>query len=370
MTGSESVRARLETLPRKIRIPLQTLLDAGQLSEEILATVLDAADLAGDSAPLLGFAIGYLYMTSCGVPLQDTIQMAKAQGRRVNLRWSTKRWQTEHSRLSRAAALHQLAAANVRYDLSSFRRHLPAQFTGYLIPNSRRLAMEGFRQRHCVASYHDLIARGAFAIAVVFLDHQRWTVQIAQTADPQSPLRIAAIHTREDATPSPAQRASIEAILGIEMERAPDSMGEKRHCYLENLRRILPVLRELHVSSVLVSFEGSGDEGSISGVCFEPELAHEPSVEVESLRMLHDTDTGRWIRHYPLELRPLTEAIEVLTQDYLEEAGVNWYDGDGGFGELTIEVDQGTVQLEINTRYIQGSLEFSRELDILTGESL
>jgi hypothetical protein len=162
----------------------------------------------------------------------------------------------------------------------------------------------------------------------------------------------------------------IQTILGIEMEKLPATPQPERHCYLENLRRVLPVLRELRVNAVIVSFDGSGDSGSISDVTFDPKLSAESEVEVESTHVEMDAATGRWVQKRSLGRRTLTEAIEALTDDYLNEAGVNWYDNDGGFGELTIGVDEGTVRLEIHTRWMEDSLAYDRARTIVTGAIL
>ena len=63
-------------------------------------------------------------------------------------------------------------------------------------------------------------------------------------------------------------------------------------------------------------------------------------------------------------------AIEELTDDYLAETNVDWYNNDGGFGELIIDVDEGTVALEVSVRFTESSTEYSCTRDIVTGEEL
>jgi len=57
------------------------LLTAGQIDPFDLQTILDAGDLSGEHARLLGFAVAFQHL--------------RAQGRPVNLGWSAKRWQAE-----------------------------------------------------------------------------------------------------------------------------------------------------------------------------------------------------------------------------------------------------------------------------------
>jgi hypothetical protein len=104
MTQETRINHRLATLPPKVAVPFRQLLAAGQLTEDVLAVVLDAGDLADDPSKLVGFAVGYLHLRSQGVPVNDVVRMAKSQRRRINLAWSAKRWELEHERLSRAEA--------------------------------------------------------------------------------------------------------------------------------------------------------------------------------------------------------------------------------------------------------------------------
>jgi hypothetical protein len=270
--GEGPIAARLDALPRKVALPLRELLGVGQLSNDTLQTVLDAAELAGSPAKALGFAVGYLHLQSEGIPMKDVIQMARRQKRPIRLDWSARRWKEEHDRLSRAETLIRLGEANVCYELSDVAACLPVRFRGYLIRSSRRLGMEGLRQRHCVASYHAQIQAGYCALCTVFIDRQRWTVQLGRTGDAKAPLRITQVRSRFNKVPTRAVSEAIHRELGIEpaspcgpMPR--DAEGVLR-TYMENLRRILPVLRAHQVKHVTVSFDGSGDSGSIEEVSF------------------------------------------------------------------------------------------------------
>lgn len=372
--GEGPIATRLDGLPRKVALPLRELLGVGQLSNETLETVLDAAELAGSQTKVLGFAVGYLHLQSQGVPVKDVIQMARRQKRHIRLDWSARRWREEHDRLSRAETLIRLGEANVCYELSDVASCLPARFRGYLIRSSRRLGMEGLRQRHCVASYHTQIQTGYCAICTVFIDRQRWTVQLARSGDPKAPLRIVQIRSRFNKVPTREIRDAIHLELGIEPERARGAMpvdedGRPR-TYMENLRRILPVLREHQVKHVTVSFDGGGDDGSISDVSFGQSKidAEALKVEVEIASRLLQND--KWITSRLVERHDLQSAIEAVTNDYLEETDVDWYNGDGGYGELNIDVEAGTVSLEVSVRYTESSTQFSATRDIASGEDV
>jgi hypothetical protein len=337
--------------------------------------VLDAAELAGSPMKALGFAVGFLYLQSQRVPLKDVIRMARAQRRRIRLDWSARRWQEEHDRLSRAETLKRLREENVHYDVSEAAALLPAHFRGYLIRSSRRLGMEGLRQRHCVAGYHALIQAGYCVIASVLVCRERWTVQLARTGDGETPLRIVQIRSRFNKVPTRDVREAIHRELAIPMEPRAGAQGvgldeARPHAYMDNLRRILPVLRENGVRRVTVRFDGSGDSGSIDDVDYGDAAIDGSTLTVEIDVMHRVLQDGRWVTSRVLEKKDLDTAIEELTDDYLAETNVDWYNNDGGFGDLTIDVDEGTVALEVSVRFTESSTEYSCTRDIVTGEEL
>ena len=64
------------------------------------------------------------------------------------------------------------------------------------------------------------------------------------------------------------------------------------------------------------------------------------------------------------------EAIRALTDEYLEEVDVDWYNNDGGQGHLEINVEAGTVELEVSTNYTERTTEVFTTRDIATGEEV
>jgi hypothetical protein len=367
------VENRLKLLSPKVGIPFQKLLAAGQLNEQVVETVLDAGELAGDTSKLVAFTAGMMYLQSQGVPVHDVIDMAKKQGRRINLGWSGNRWKEEHSRLSQAETLRRLAQENVTYDVSKFSAYLPKCFPGYLIRSSRRLGMEGLRQRHCIANYHDQLLAGHCAIACVFVRKQRWTVQLAVTGNKEVPLRIVQIKTRFNGTPSNDVSIHIHSALQIKQVKASTEY-ETEHTpaertYIENLRRVLPVLRDLGLMQVTVRFDGSGDSGSIDKAEFEPAIKP-AGITVPVRRATREFIQGDWRYAYSVEQVSLDAAINDIAHDYLDETGVDWYNNDGGYGDLVIDVAQGTVALAVNVRTSDSHTEYAATKDIETGEVL
>lgn len=360
---------RLDALSPKVAMPFRHLLASEQLDQSLLETVLDAGDLARDHSKLLAFTIGLLHLRAQSVPVIDTVRMAKQQGRRINLGWSAKRWKAEHDRLARAETLRRLTAEeNTQYDLEQFESKLPASFAGYLIRSSRRLGMEGLRQRHCVAGYHHQVMAGACAIAAVFVDHQRWTVQLIR--DPNNgAVCITQIRTRRNGIPNQEVTEAIEQELACKVREPYARMhahAQRESLYLENLQRLLPVLRDLEVKKVDVYFDGAGDSGAIDSVDFDRDNVAQTQVEIESAETRHVD--SEWRQTRVVKQCTLYKAIEELTDDYLEATGVDWYNNDGGYGELNLDVEAGTVTMEVNVRFTESETEFHSVKDIETGD--
>ncbi len=364
-----AIEERLDHLPRKIAQPFRALLCAGHLDGETLSVILDAGELAGDTTKLLAFATSYFALSGQQVPVRDVIRMAKAQKRKIKLSWSAKRWKAEHDRLSRAEALSKLAGENILYDVSAFERHLPQGFRGYLIRSSRRLGMEGLRQRHCVAGYHTLIKAGTTAIAAVFVGRKRWTVELFRTHDEHHPLRIGQIKSRYNENAAGDVRSVIHDLLGISTETRPPLQEEATGLlYRDTLNRILPVLRGQGIQEVTVQFDGSGDSGSIDTVECETGMSLPAEVTVECRHIAREFADGRWVPVTGLKECSLEQAIQDLTYDYLDEAGVDWYNNDGGYGELVIDVAAETVSLSIDVRQTYTDCAFDQTLHIPTGD--
>lgn len=357
-------------IPRKVRIALADLLKIGMLTEYTVETIGQAATLSNQPQHLLGFAIGMLDRRMNGVPVADTVRMAYELGRRVNLRWSPRRWREEHDKLSRLVTVKRLREDNVEYNLSAYERHLPRKWPGYLLRSRVKLALEGHRQDHCVASYDEEVGAGRCAIATVFVDRKRWTVELVQTGRDQDPLGIRQIQGRRNRRPTAAQRRAVHEALGLQKPARPPADehrgwapgDDRERPYVRNLQRALRVLRALDVTVVRVTFAGSGDSGQIDDIHIHPEEAGQATVTCELQQVDHIR--GQWHGVTVPHEVTVREAIHAITLDYLEHTGVDWYNNEGGQGHLEIDVEAGTVELMIErTMYAD-----IREID--TGDSV
>ena len=133
---------------------------------------------------------------------------------------------------------------------------------------------------------------------------------------------------------------------------------------MENLRRVLPVLRQHGIDKVTVSFNGEGDSGSIEDILYEPRGNEEAvkALPVEHISTSSFFDDGQWRRHATPEQSTLNEAIDALTYDYLEETNVDWYNNDGGGGEFTIDFRSQCIEAYIDCHYTESILEHSNSI--------
>lgn len=357
------IEKRLVKLPKKCAGVLRGLWELKHLDEFSLQSILDAGDLSNDKSRLSAFATSFLFLRSQSVPVSDVIAMSKSHNRRINLWWSPKRWSEQHDRLARFETLDRLNRENVIYDVSYFERTLPTAFSGYIVRSSRRLGMEGLRQRHCVASWHSRLMTGTTAICAVFIDKVRWTVEVIKRENSDHPLMIGQIKSRFNRSPSVDIRSRIYAELGIE-ETYTSSVATMRdystRAWKENLRRLIPVFEQLEMGVIAVNFFGGGDSGSIDSIDMD---AEHRSQRVNVVEYSRSWENGTWHGQILEQEKSLYEAVEDLVYDYLEETGVDWYNNDGGRGEFTIDVENRTIEASIDCYYTESNTEHSAEIE-------
>jgi hypothetical protein len=126
----------------------------------------------------------------------------------------------------------------------------------------------------------------------------------------------------------------------------------------EYIQTALAKLKEFGAAEVVIYFDGSGDSGSIDSVQIRqsdgkvvPNLADLfVDYPVEKSRYVD----GEWLNEIEVKQMPIADALEKYTYDELERTNVDWYNNDGGFGELRITLsDDVSIELEVNQRYTE-----------------
>lgn len=113
-----------------------------------------------------------------------------------------------------------------------------------------------------------------------------------------------------------------------------------------NKASLFAALRHAGITTVVVTFDGSGDSGQIEDIQAHAgdQLADIPTTPVEIARLdFHATEPERLTE-------PLSEAIETLAYAFLEQTHGGWENNEGAFGEFVFDVAGETITLDYNER--------------------
>ena len=113
-----------------------------------------------------------------------------------------------------------------------------------------------------------------------------------------------------------------------------------------NKAALFDALAAAGITSVLVTFDGSGDSGQIEDVdaTRNGEAVELPAVEIEIATPVWD---GSGLDR---RAQPLAEAIETLAYAFLEDTHDGWEINEGAYGAFTFDVAERSVQLDYNER--------------------
>ena len=115
---------------------------------------------------------------------------------------------------------------------------------------------------------------------------------------------------------------------------------------------LLTQLRTLGIKTVRVEFSGGGDSGDIDAIeALDASGSHinitQHMLDWPQNQSTHDPDTNSWITETNVKAQELHEIIKQVTFDALEEAGMDWYNNDGGQGNLTIDFNQSPPEINL-----------------------
>ena len=116
-----------------------------------------------------------------------------------------------------------------------------------------------------------------------------------------------------------------------------------------NKTALFDALAAAGITTVIVNFDGYGDSGQLERI--EARTADGdcplPAIEVEIA-------SANWASASILrEPKPITEAIETLVYDVLNQNHGGWENNDGAYGDFTFDVAQRTITLDYNERHME-----------------
>jgi len=109
---------------------------------------------------------------------------------------------------------------------------------------------------------------------------------------------------------------------------------------------LFKVLADAGINEVVISFSGGGDSGAIDGSeAFM--VTGEGDARAVTPALLPETQVNFYAYDGELEAMTVGEALERLGDQVLEGCGLDWYNNEGGQGEIIVYVDKQIVRLEI-----------------------
>ena len=131
-------------------------------------------------------------------------------------------------------------------------------------------------------------------------------------------------------------------------------------------------LRLHNVAKIVINFEGAGDSGSIDDVILLNASGDYVRIP-ESTIAWKSMNYGAEGKHVDTTLR---EAIEDLGYRMLDTTGIDWYNNDGGYGQIDIvisNIDDICVAFDMNQRYMEVEnfeFDFDHFENIFKGEEV
>jgi hypothetical protein len=118
-------------------------------------------------------------------------------------------------------------------------------------------------------------------------------------------------------------------------------------------RLLMTLLKMMGGNKVHVTFSGGGDSGSIESVSLLDSDGNSVSLENtmfewESESQFHNIYTGNWELKRDVEEMPLADILTKICEDCLDSTDLDWYNNEGGQGQLTIDLTQDPPSIDLN----------------------
>lgn len=114
-----------------------------------------------------------------------------------------------------------------------------------------------------------------------------------------------------------------------------------------NKASVLAALAAAHITSVLVTFDGYGDSGQIESL---EAKKGDATFDLPTMLIAWQEFDAQTETAISSEIA-LNEALERLVYDALRQTHCGWENNEGAFGEVRIEVGEGSVTLDYNQRF-------------------
>lgn len=136
----------------------------------------------------------------------------------------------------------------------------------------------------------------------------------------------------------------------------------------DNKKTLMDYMKSKNIQVVYTDYDGSGDSGCVNGVYVQEVEVNEETKEVtKHQKDLDPTDTVQtwslysryekqedgkygWTTQAEKTQKSAADAFRDFSSDFLELEGIDWYNNEGGYGEVFYYANENRVVLEHNTR--------------------
>ena len=134
---------------------------------------------------------------------------------------------------------------------------------------------------------------------------------------------------------------------------------------------LMTLLKVMGGRSVVVNFDGGGDSGNIEYVGLldqEGKVIDLTNATFDWHEKSSQFEAGKWyVRYTPKPNMPVSDILQAICEDALDDAGHDWYNNDGGYGSLTIDLTTTPPEIKLSVSIRYTSTE-DYEYDLSNGE--
>ena len=114
---------------------------------------------------------------------------------------------------------------------------------------------------------------------------------------------------------------------------------------------LLIQLADLGVTGIKIKYEGSGDSGCIDDVLYTVDKLSENEEDAfDAVKSLESWDTG--VKRLDMLHSGLSSDIQNFAEEKILNDVEDWWNNEGGYGEMCILVPSGKYQVENNIRIL------------------
>ena len=77
---------------------------------------------------------------------------------------------------------------------------------------------------------------------------------------------------------------------------------------------------------------------------------------------------GKWVASTKMRNIGLREALRELSSSIVAETGIDWFNGDGGGGEINYDFEKGVYELRVDECYTETETVLSSTRDMMTDD--